>query len=208
MTRKKRSKDEVKTEKQAKADEKVIPINGGESEEAVESVEETTSQAEVEPSESEEERLRARVVELEEQKLLAMADLDNYKKRMARQFEEVIRNANEKLMGDFLDVLDNFERALQHSADGGEGDDANAEAFRKGTELIYNQMNGLLGKYNVRSIEALGKPFDPNHHEAMMQVESEDYDEGVVALEIGKGYMMGDRVLRFAKVGVSKGKPE
>ncbi len=208
MTRKNRTKDEVKIENLTGVDEKVIPVSGDESERAVESAEENSRQPEPVPEIPEEERLRARVAELEEQKLLAMADLDNYRKRMARQFDEVIRNANEKLMGDFLDVLDNFERALQHSADGGEGEDNNAGAFRKGTELIYNQMNDLLGKYNVRPIDALGKPFDPNHHEAMMQVESEEYDEGVVALEIGKGYMMGDRVLRFAKVGVSTGKPE
>ena len=72
--------------------------------------------------------------------------------------------------------------------------------------MIFSQLNDLLSRYDVRPIEAIGKPFDPSLHEALMQVDSDEYDEGIVALEIGKGYRAGDRVLRYAKVGVSRGK--
>ncbi len=152
---------------------------------------------------TEEEKLRARVKELEDKLLRTAADFDNYKKRMARQFEEVIRSANDKLLGELLEVVDNFERALAHH----NNEEGDLEALRKGTELIFNQMKELLQKYNITPIEALGKPFDPAVHEALMQVESEEYPEGVVAVEMSKGYKMGDRVLRHSKVGVSKGKP-
>ncbi len=152
-------------------------------------------------------QLKARVETLEEDKLRAMADLDNYRKRMARQFEEVVRSANDKLLIDLLEVIDNFERALDHGAQETESSDE-LGAFRDGMAMIYQQMLALLARYDVRPIESLGKPFDPAFHEAMMQVASDEYDEGVIVTEVSKGYMHGDRVLRYARVGVSKGSAE
>ncbi len=122
---------------------------------------------------------------------------------MARRYEEIMRSANDRILLELLEVVDNFERALHH-----ENDDTDFETFRKGTELIFSQITALLGKYDISPIEALGKPFDPNLHEAVMPIESEDYPEGVVAVEVSKGYLQGDRVLRHSKVGVSKGKPK
>ena len=71
--------------------------------------------------------------------------------------------------------------------------------------MIHKQLNDILGHYKVTAIEALGQPFDPNLHEALMQIESDEYDEGINAVEIAKGYKASDRVLRHSKVGVSKG---
>jgi molecular chaperone GrpE len=122
---------------------------------------------------------------------------------MARQYEEMMRFANDRILLELLEVVDNFERALHH-----ENDNTDFETFRKGTELIFSQIDALLGKYDIMPIEALGEPFDPNLHEAVMPIESEDYPEGVVAIEMSKGYMQGDRVLRHSKVGVSRGKPK
>jgi len=150
---------------------------------------------------TEEEQLRNRVAELEDKLLRTMADFDNYKKRTARQFDDIISAANEKLLVALLEIVDNFERALEH-----DGDKIDFKAYRKGTELIFNQMKDFLERHDVKPIKAVGRPFDPNHHEAMMQVPSEKYDEGTVAMEMTKGYMLGDRVIRFSKVAVSAGK--
>lgn len=161
--------------------------------------EDKTAAAETAPDEI---SLEARLAQAEDRVLRTMAEFDNYRKRTAIQFEQMMQSANEKLLLEMLEIVDNFERALQHSDDNG-----NAEALRKGTELIYSQMQAILRKYRVEPLEALGKPFDPNLHDAMMQTPSEEYAEGVVAMEIGKGYRIGDRILRHAKVAVSTGAP-
>jgi molecular chaperone GrpE len=147
--------------------------------------------------------LEVLLAEAEDRRLRTMAEFDNYRKRTAQQFDQMVRSANEKLLLEMLEIVDNFERALQHSDEAGNG-----EALRKGTELIYNQMQAILRRYEVEAIEAIGQPFDPNLHDAMMQTTSEIYAEGLVALEIGKGYRIGDRVLRHAKVAVSTGPPQ
>ncbi|MBN1212874.1 MAG: nucleotide exchange factor GrpE [candidate division Zixibacteria bacterium] len=150
---------------------------------------------------SEEEKLKNRVAELEDKLLRTMADFDNYKKRTARQFDEIIGTANEKLIVELLEVVDNFERALEHGKD-----KTDFKAFRKGTELIFHQMKDFLARYDVRPIEAVGQPFDPARHEAVMQLPSDEYDEGVVAMEMTRGYLQGNRVIRYSKVAVSTGK--
>lgn len=152
--------------------------------------------------------LEAKMEELEGQKLRALADLDNYRKRMTRQFESVIRTANDNLLGELLGVVDNLERALEHSDGENDAEGEVPTVLRGGTELIYQQMNDLLARYEVRPIEAVGHTFDPNYHEALMQVVSDEYDEGIVVTQVSKGYMVGERVLRHAKVAVSKGKTE
>ena len=171
----------------------------GEAREDAQVAEET--QSEEEPCE--EERLKQHIEELEDKHLRLAAEFDNYKKRMGRQYEEMMRSANDRILLELLEVVDNFERALHH-----ENDNTDFETFRKGTELIFSQITALLDKYNISPIEALGMPFDPNLHEAVMPVESDDYPEGTVAVEVSKGYLQGERVLRHSKVGVSKGKPK
>ncbi len=143
-------------------------------------------------------------VEVESDRFLRLAaEFDNYKKRTAREFGEVVRRANERLLRSLVEIVDNFERARSH-----DGDENGGDAYRKGVDLIYNQLADILKKEQVTVIEAIGQPFDPNYHEAMMQSESDEYDEGIVCLEIQKGYKIDDKVLRHARVGVSKGAPE
>lgn len=149
---------------------------------------------------SEEEILKNKVVELEDKLLRNAAEFENYKKRTIRQYEDMVAFANEKTISEMLEIIDSFDRALEQK-----DETADSNAFIKGIELINNQMHNLLVKYNVKPIEAMGKPFDPNFHEAMMQVESDEFPEGTVAFEMSKGYMIGDRVLRHSKVGVAKG---
>lgn len=168
------------------------------SEEATQDSEETNSEAEAPSTE-------ARLAMAEDKLLRTMAEFDNYRKRTAMRLDDMIQSANEKLLLEILEIVDNFERALQHSDDNGI---TNAESLRKGTELIYNQMQAVLKKYDVVATDSLGKPFDPNVHDAMMQTPSEEYDDGVVAMVISKGYRIGDRILRHAKVAVSTGAPQ
>lgn len=157
---------------------------------------------------TEEEQLREKLILSEEKLLLAMADFENYKKRQARRQEDFYRTANDSLLARLLDVVDNFERAITHA---GEGDsESNSEiGLLDGTRMILKQLQEVLTRYQVVPLEnAVGQSFDPNLHEALMQVESDEYDEGIISVEIARGYKVGDRILRHSKVGVSKGKPE
>jgi molecular chaperone GrpE len=149
---------------------------------------------------SEVELLRAKLAEAEDQRLRMIADFDNYRRRTAKQFDELTRSANDKLILEMLEIADNFDRALKHA-----GEAADVDALRKGMELIQNQIFSLLAKYDIRPLATVGTPFDPNKHEALMQVATTSYPEGIVAMEISKGFMQGDRVVRYAKVGVSTG---
>lgn len=149
------------------------------------------------PELTEEERLTEQVAQLDDQLLRAAAEFDNYKKRTARRFEQIVQSGQDQILLELLEVMDNFERALTPN---GEQDDPNA--YREGMLLIYEQLKTLLGKYDLTPIDAVGKPFDPNLHEAMMQTESDEYPEGTVAIEVAKGYRQGDRVIRHSKVGV------
>ena len=182
--------DQVKTEEQAAAS---TPETG-------ETVQDVSAAEEVAEELSSEETLKRQLEEANDKLLRNAAEFDNYRKRMARQMENMIGSANDSIIGSFLEVLDNFERALAH--DNNNSDDA---AFRQGIEMILNQMTDLLKRYNVAPIEALGQPFDPNLHEAMMPVDSDEYEDGLVALEISKGYRLGERVIRHSRVGVSTG---
>lgn len=149
--------------------------------------------------------------ELEDRLLRLAAEFDNYKKRMAKEFGYLVKNANENLILQLLDTLDNFQRALDSApAKGGISNKTSDdyESFHKGVELIYNHMKEILTKEGLKEIEALGKPFDPNFHEAVTQAESDKCDEGIIMDEISKGYMLNDRLLRASKVVVSKGKPK
>ena len=175
-----------------------IPVGDGESEPG-------QTSAEAQPADPISE-LEARVRDLEDQKLRVLADMDNLRKRMTRRFDDVVQSANDRILGEILEVVDNFERALAH-APGDEPVEGKALfALREGTDLIYQQLQTLLERYGVRTIESVGRPFDPTYHEAMMQVDSDEYDDGIVATEITKGYMIADRVLRHARVAVSRGR--
>lgn len=196
------------------ADDKEIEVNFSESDKPTDDespkatdepeaeIDETNGDDESEsaPELTEEERLTEQVAKLEDQLLRTAAEFDNYKKRTARRFEQIVQSGLDQILLELLAVIDNFERAL---APNGEQEDPNAH--REGMSLIYEQLKTLLGKYDLTPIEAVGKPFDPNLHEAMMQTDSDEYPEGTVAIEIAKGYRQGDRVLRHSKVGVSKG---
>ena len=159
-----------------------------------------TVETEAAPELTEEEKLTAQVTELEDRLLRSAAEFDNFKKRTARRFDEIVRSANDRILLQLLDVIDNCERALDHG-----NEQTDPEGYREGMKLIYEQLTTLLDKHEVSPIEAVGKPFDPNLHEAVMQTDSDEYPEGTVAVEMSKGYRQGERILRHSKVGVSAG---
>lgn len=159
------------------------------------------SEEEKEPELSPEELLQKGLDEARDQMLRTRADFDNYRKRMAREMERVRKTAAELLIRDLLPGIDNLDLALQHA------DDKSA-ALAQGVEMVYKQIQDALGGHGLTPIDALGQPFDPNVHEAVSQVPSEEYPKDHVAQVFQTGYTLGDVVLRPSKVVVSTGAPE
>jgi molecular chaperone GrpE len=140
-----------------------------------------------------------------EQFLRAVADFDNYRKRVERERRELSEYAATDVLHELLPIVDNFERALSASAPGATADkQVDIESFRRGVELIHKQMLELLRKRGVTRIEALGADFDPNVHQAVIHEPSEQHREGEVMEELQRGYKLGDRLLRPAMVKVAK----
>ncbi|MDP3024935.1 MAG: nucleotide exchange factor GrpE [candidate division Zixibacteria bacterium] len=139
--------------------------------------------------------------ELEDRLLRVAAEFDNYKKRTVREFQSIIKNANEELISQLVETLDNFQRALDSAKSSNDYD-----SFHKGVELIYQHFKDILVKEGLKEIKAIGEPFDPHLHEAVMQQESDKFPEGIVMDEISKGYLLNDKVIKHSKVIVSKGK--
>ena len=144
-------------------------------------------------------QLEAKVASLEESLLRAKADYQNLQRRIALDRAAAIGYANAELMKSLLGVMDDFERSLEAAETSG-----NLEAVVDGVRLVYENLVKALGTHGLERIEALHRPFDPNFHEAMMQQPSADLAPGSVMEEITRGYRLRDRVLRPAKVVVSK----
>ncbi|HEY7713156.1 MAG TPA: nucleotide exchange factor GrpE [Candidatus Binatia bacterium] len=131
--------------------------------------------------------------------LRQVAELENFKKRTARDRDEAIRFANEALIKDLLTVVDNLERAVAHASGGGNG-----KPIVEGVEMVLKGLLDAMAKHGVTQISAVGQPFDPSKHEAISQVESESHEPNAVVDELHKGYMLHDRLLRPALVSVAK----
>jgi Molecular chaperone GrpE (heat shock protein) len=130
--------------------------------------------------------------------LRAVADLDNYKKRAIREKADIIKYGKEDVIKDILPFVDSLDRASEHA------DSSDVQAFKEGIKLIQEQLLSCLKKHGVEKIDSVGLDFDPNFHEAMMQVESEEHAENKVVNEVQKGYLLNGRLLRPSKVCVCK----
>ena len=139
--------------------------------------------------------------DLEDKLLRLAAEFDNFKKRTTKEFDNLIKFANQDLTLKLTDALDNFERALDSAKNSTDFD-----SFHRGVELIYTHLKEILTKEGLEEIKTVGQKFDPNLHEAISQVESDEYPEGVIVQEISKGYVLKDRVIKAPKVIVSSGK--
>ncbi len=140
-----------------------------------------------------------RLKEEHERLLRNAAEFENFKKRAQKDREDVQKFGSERMLRDFLPVADNLERALDHA----EGH-ALAQVL-EGVKLVQKQLDAALGKHGVTSFSAMGKPFDPNFHEALMQQES-DAPPNTVVSEMARGYKLNDRLIRPAAVVVAKAK--
>jgi len=128
------------------------------------------------------------------------AEFENYKKRSAREMDKFKKFANESLIKEILPVVDNLERAVNSAND---DEWANSD-LTQGVALSIKDLEKVMGKHGVKPVEAIGKAFDPTFHEAVMITETDEHPENTVINEIQKGYMIHDRLLRPAKVVVSK----
>jgi len=137
--------------------------------------------------------------ETRERVLRTAADAENFKKRLQREKEEQTRYANESLVRELLPVIDNLERALEHSEVG-----ADQGGLLEGLNMTLKGFLDTLTRFGCTPVEAAGKPFDPNFHEAVSQEESADHEPNTVLRELQKGYMLKERLLRPAMVLVSK----
>jgi molecular chaperone GrpE len=133
--------------------------------------------------------------------LRSVAEMDNLKKRNAKEKEEWIKYSNESLIKDLLPALDNLEKALVHSQEGN-----SVHALREGVDLTLKGLKDGLGKSGVKEVSALGLPFDPCFHEAVSQMEDNRVESGRVLQELQKGYLLNGRLLRPSMVIVNRGK--
>lgn len=131
--------------------------------------------------------------------LRAAAELDNFRKRKEREVSDLRKYANQMLLRELLGVVDNLERALAAALENSE-----PEGLREGVEMTLKELLKIFDQFKVTPIEAHEQPFDPNHHEAVMQEPSDAFPPNTVVKELQKGYMLRDRLLRPAMVVVSK----
>lgn len=162
----------------------------------------STSGSDVGPEISLEEQLQAARIEAEKNLdgwLRAQAEFSNARKRMDKQRAEIYVNATADVVMKLLPVLDDFSRAL--------GDipaEISGHSWLEGMQLVQRKLMGILEGLKVTPIEAVGQPFDPNYHEAIMQEASDEYESGIVTKELQQGFQLGDRVIRPALVYVAE----
>ncbi len=153
--------------------------------------------------ETEEEKLKEEVRTLKEEKIRVLAEMENLRKRFDREKIDSIKYGSVNFARDILSPGDNLERAL--SAINEEEDHPKyIKNLIEGLLMVKKELSTALEKNGITKIDTVNKKFDPNHHQAMMEIENNDLDEGTVVQEIQNGYMMHDRLLRPAMVGVSK----
>ena len=141
-----------------------------------------------------------KAVEARQDMLRMQADMENLRKRLVREQEKARRRTLERFMGDLLPVRDSLERGLEAASDPA----ASAEALREGKELIIKMLTKVMGDHGLQTIDPSGEAFDPEKHEAMTMLPSPDHDENTVIDVLEKGYQLHDRLIRPAKVVVSR----
>lgn len=178
------------------SEEKEIREEVSENTENTETVEEKAEETDpCEALKKENMELQTKVDELKNAYAKAYADTENMKKRLEKDFETRSRYQMASFAKELLPVMDNCERALAQAT--------TDEAYRKGVEMIYSQLQNALAKEEITEIEALNQPFDGNWHQALMSEEKEDVESGIVIEVLQKGYKIKDRILRPAMVKVS-----
>ena len=195
---------ETEPEETAAGAEEVTPEESGENADTAAAEDSAAAQAgaeeaEEQPAGAKEKALKDKVTALEDRVLRQMAEFENFRKRTTKEKEQMFSMGEKNVIEKILPVVDNFERGLTSIPEEEKG-----SPVASGMEMIYKQLRKVLEDLGVKEIEAVGKEFDPNFHNAVMQVESEEYESGVVAQEFIRGYMYRDQVIRHSMVGVAQ----
>ena len=147
------------------------------------------------------------VKDLKDQLLRTLAENENLRKRTAKEIEQIKKYGHISLLRDFLNVVDNLERAVQSSSSENQSQ-SGVKNLIDGIEIVLKEMRSLLDKNQIKKIEPLHERFDYNFHQAMFEAPSSEHDEGLILEVVQPGYILHDRLIRPAMVGVSKGKME
>ena len=145
------------------------------------------------------------IKDLKDQLLRSLAENENLRKRTAKEIEQIKKYGHISLLRDFLNVVDNMERAVKSSASENQSE-TGIKNLIDGIQIVLNEMKSLLDKNQIKKIEPLHEKFDYNFHQAMFEAPSSEYDEGLILEVVQPGYVLHDRLIRPAMVGVSKGK--
>ncbi len=179
----------------SKKDEKQTPAPEEEAAQAPAAEEEAAApQEEPAPQEDALAKAQAALAEANDKYLRMLAEYDNYRRRSMKERESIYSDVRADTVTKFLPIYDNLARAVQHETD---------EETKKGVEGIFTQLKNILAGLGVTEIPTVGKKFDPALHDALLHIEDEKYGEGEIVLELEKGFKLGDKVIRFAKVQVA-----
>jgi len=182
-----------------KRDKKILDIQGKSKEKVSAPYIGEESTASREEIVEELEKTKKEAAENYDKYLRTSAEFENYKRRAIKERADAINYGNERLIKDILPIVDGLERALDHAYNS-----EDCDAFMEGLRLIYDKLLVSLEKHGVERIDTAGKDFDPNFHEAMFLVETEEYENNKIVEELEKGYLLNGRLLRPVKATISK----
>ena len=168
------------------------------------SIDEKDSSKNEEDLDIEENNIQGEIKDLKDQLLRSLAENENLRKRTAKEIEQIKKYGHISLLRDFLNVVDNMERAVKSSTSEKQSE-TSVKNLIDGIEIVLKEMKSLLDKNQIKKIEPLHEKFDYNFHQAMFEAPSSDYEEGLIIEVIQPGYVLHDRLIRPAMVGVSKG---
>ena len=146
------------------------------------------------------ESLQAELADAEKRVLMAHADLDNFRRRTRRDQQDSLKYATLPMMGQILEALDNFDRAMEAHEQ-----DPSGAGLLDGVKMVAQQISDILTEKGCKKIEAVGQPFDPNKHQAMQMQPSDEYEANIVMMDLRPGFELHDRVIRPSQVFVSTG---
>ncbi len=169
-------------------------------EQAAPEKDESVAPAEIEKLTQALEQKASEAAEAHDRYLRTYADFENYRKRMQRDLADFRRYANEQMARELLSVVDHLALAIKHAGEADQG----SEGLRQGVELVYKQLRDVLEKSGITPFSAQGEPFDPAKHDAVMQEVTDTVPENTVVQVLQEGYLYHDKVLRHARVSVSK----
>ena len=198
---KENNKDEISETNQSENLEEIIEENTSDTN--IQNEEENREPIEEDVKDTEEEKLKEEIKTLKEEKIRVLAEMENLRKRFDREKVDSIKYGSVNFARDILSPGDNLERALS-AINKEEEHPQSIKNLIEGLLMVKKELSSALEKNGITKIDTLNSKFDPNLHQAMMEIENNDLEEGVVVQEIQTGYMMYDRLLRPAMVGVSK----